>query len=131
MTLTDDVAYLLLESNDPSGPHWSDESFLGQLHETGRWNIERYWEFEAALYTLMPLKCNTRKKNANATIVRVFSYSMLMFTCHHNPDDKFTFEDLSNESLHEWQARLQAVVEGYFQELLPSPSSFESDNPLL
>lgn len=70
--------------NDNKSTQWSDDSFIGLLHERHQWNAEAYFRFEAALYEL----CGARmtdvvlRKFVDRVAARVFGYTMLMFSCH-------------------------------------------------
>ena len=110
------AAAATLASNDSTSLQWSDNSFIGTLHECHRWNADAYFHFEAALYDL----CERRVKDENARkaidriAARVFGYTMLMFSCHFDSDDGFTIENLSDVELRCWRERFQLVIEGFF-----------------
>jgi hypothetical protein len=119
-----------IASNDSQSTAWNEDSFLGILHERHQWDAEAYFRFEAALYEF----CDARmtdgvlRKWIEGVAARVFSYTMLMFSCHFDPSDGFRIQNLNDEELRRWRQRLQLVFEGFFSHSLPEPGKLAPHN---
>lgn len=113
---------------------WSDrydeESFTGILHERATWDLEQYWEFEAAIYRLADHP--TDFPSLMWPLFRIFSHTMVSFGAHFDPNDVFRIENLTDEQVHDYRERFQLVFEGMFSGEMPVQSScFETSNPRL
>lgn len=116
--------------NDTKSPQWSDDSFIGILHERHQWNVEAYFRFEAALYEL----CDARMTDVvlrtfvDRVVARVFGYTMLMFSCHFDSCDGFRVQNLNDDELRIWQQRFQLALEGFFANTLPRAGTLQPLN---
>jgi len=109
---------------------YDEESFVGVLHERCLWDMEKYWDLEAALYDL----AEHRDELPVVTwpLFRIFSYMMVSFGAHFDPNDHFSIGNLPNEQVHEYRERIQLVFEGLFSGEMPDQSScFDMMNPRL
>ena len=64
-------------------------------------------------------------------VFRIFSYVMLLFSCHFDPNDGFVISNPDSDGLTSVRARFQLVFEGYFRNAMPDPAIFDETNPLL
>lgn len=104
-----------------------DDSFLDVLHESQRWDTDEYWKIEWSLYAF----CSGSLDLPNADLFRIFSYVMMTFGCHFDPNDGFEITNLDQGELYAYRERIQLTFEGYFRRSMPSSSMFDIVNPLL
>ena len=117
----------IIAENTSQNPHWRQGAFLDTLHESHRWDIDEYWKLEWSLYVI----CNGLPRPPDGDVFRIFSYVMLVFSCHFDPNDGFVISNLDGDSLISVRERFQLVFEGYFRNAMPDPAIFDETNPLL
>lgn len=119
-------AVVTLVENIVEHEAYSDDSFIGRLHENSCWDHEKYWQLEWALYELAGKDTGL----PDISCFRIFSYTMLLFSCHFDPVDGFAISNLDDEDVREFRERFQLVFEGFVSGKTPSLDSFMR-NPLL
>ncbi|WP_153555273.1 Imm41 family immunity protein [Roseimaritima sediminicola] len=124
-------AMTAIAENDVDSPCWRDDSFIGLLHEARRWDERAYLKLETAFFAL----CETRKtdgrtrKKIDRIAARVFSYAMLTFSCHFDPNDGYSIQNLAEDDIYLWRERIQLVFEGFFAGKLPNHDTLRPQNP--
>lgn len=111
-----------VSSNDQTSKHWSEQSFIGIVHEEYRLDADAFLLFESAVGELRKHRDTDQdlRRLADRVVSHIFGYTMLMFSCHYDPKDGFTFQGLTEDELFLWRERVQLVCEGYFGNPMPS-----------
>jgi hypothetical protein len=122
-------ADVVLARNSAGCAGYHDRSFVGRLHEDGIWDWDEYWLLEKALYDLAA--AGDFRREVAWPLFRIFSYGLLLFGCHVDPNDRFAFKAMSAEEVHELRDRFQRVFEGFFAGEMPARDAFAMRNPLL
>jgi len=100
---------------------YTEESFVGQLHENKTWNDDEYFKLEGTLYEL----CSEYKdaqcipRDLAWPIVRIFSYLMLTLGCQYDSNDAYEIENISREQFYDRRERIQLIFEGFFTGEMP------------
>ena len=124
-------AMATLAENDANSPCWRDDSFVALLHEARRWDERAYLKLEAAFFAL----CETRKTDGrtrnkiDCIAARIFSYTMLTFSCHFDPNDGYSIQNLTEDDIYSWRERIQLVFEGFFAGELPNRDTLRPQSP--
>lgn len=122
----------IINQNFPHSREFSDESFLGYLHERDTWNEEKYWELDKAIYELSKESCGESiPRDVAWPLMRIYSHTMLLLLSHCNENDGYAITNLDEQTLQDYRERLQLVVEGFFRSEMPNNECFEKVNPLL
>lgn len=100
----------VLEENTASDSRWSENSFLGQLHEYAIFDTTAFSQVTEALEAIGP---TARTSLEFSQAYRIFDYSMLMFTCHFDPMDGFQFED-DSETVYERRDLVRETFRKWF-----------------
>jgi hypothetical protein len=123
-------AVAIIVSNFPHCEEWSDESFLGYLHECDEFNQEAYWQLEWAM--LEYTKAGNKPYDLNWPIFRIFSCVMNSLAAHSEPRDGYKIKNVSYDFIWDFTERFQMVFEGFFKGEVPNlDKAFKEKNPLL
>ena len=122
-------SYKIIAMNSASSPEFDEQSFIGQLHESGVWQKEQYWLVEWAIYDL--IKKSGNHDDLHGSLFRIFSYVMGAISSHLDQCDMFEIENLEREEIYEFRERIQLVFEGFFEKRIPERAVFSEENPLL
>lgn len=116
-----------IDRNFPGCPDYSDQSFLGLLHDQRQWSDIEYQRLDAELYILAAKYRDSENLPRELVwrAMRIFSHAMLLIGCHFDSNDDCRISNISNEELYKRRERLQLVFEGFFMGVMPSPSIFE------
>jgi hypothetical protein len=119
--------------NFPHCDEYSDQSFLGKLHEDYIWDEAEYWAYEAALYGLATIFSGSSElpRELAWRVLRIYSHALLLIGCHSDSRDKFKIRNLSDDQITELRERLQLVNEGFFKGEMPNQAYFAHPNPRL
>ncbi len=119
--------------NDPGSTLWSEDSFIGVLHERQRWDENEYFRVEAALYERIKSRrtIDRSRDYVDRVAARIFGFGMLMFSCHFDPSDGFQIRNLELEELRQWRERFQLVFESFYGNKMPGHESLVPANPFL
>ena len=101
----------IIAENTATAAEWSDDSFVGILHETYRWDHNKFVDFEQAV---LQIAGNEHDDATVAALFRIFDYLMVLFTSHFDPSDYFTFKSLTIEEIFECRDRVQTMFSAYF-----------------
>lgn len=100
---------------------YSDQSFVGRLHEDAIWDDEEYFKLENYLYE----ECEKYSgqddlpRHVFWPAMRIYSYLSSSIGCHFDPNDVFELEGLSSEQIYNRRERLELVFEGFFKGEMP------------
>lgn len=115
-------------SNCPISPLWSEESFLGNLEDSGVWDMPKYWQFEFSLYALVE---HDFEESMYAALFKIFTRLLRLFLSNYHELDVFTFKNLTADEVHEFHERIEMVFEGAFFRQMPMQEWFTLKNPHL
>lgn len=110
---------------------WSEQSFLGILHERRMLDIDSYWKLEWAILWLT-MNLGHRPSPHCWTVHLLFTQTTNMLYAHIDPDDEFEISEVSKERVYAFLKRINAVFEGFFAGKAPIiDDRFGERNPLL
>jgi len=122
----------IINQNFPHNSEYSDESFLGYLHEKETWIENKYWELDKAIYSLSnEFNGENIPRDIAWPLMRIYSHTITLLLSHHSKNDGYTIKNLDDLAVQEYRERIQLVVEGFFQNKMPKNQHFEKVNPLL
>lgn len=114
--------------NCPISPHWSGDSFLGSLEDSGVWDMPKYWQLEFALYALVQ---HEFEDSMYAILFKVFARLSRLFSSNYHELDVFEFKNLNADEVHELHERIELIFEGTFLKKMPEQEWFSIRNPYL
>lgn len=119
-----------INRNFPWCDEHSDKSFLGILHEEGKWSDEEYFKLENNLHELSIKYKDSENlpREVAWRVMRIFSCSMHYLGCHFDSNDGFVIRGLNRKEIYERRERLELMFEGFFQGTMPKDESFEYTN---
>ncbi|QDD66238.1 filamentous hemagglutinin N-terminal domain-containing protein [Herbaspirillum seropedicae] len=110
---------------------WSEQSFLGILHEKRVLDIDSYWKLEWAILWLTT-NPGHRPSPHCWTVHRLFTRTTNMLYAHIDPNDEFEIREVSKERVYAFLNRINVVFEGFFAGKTPDMHArFKEENPLL
>jgi hypothetical protein len=122
-----DIVY----QNFPHCTEWSDDSFLGILHEESRIDMDAYWKLEWALVQLTQNEVDY-PRHLSWPVFRIFSCIFLLLKSDVNPDDGYKIQNFTSAQSRDFTERFQLVFEGFFRGDPPDLKlAFDERNPLL
>lgn len=100
---------------------YSDQSFVGRLHEEAIWDDEQYFRLENYLYEECEKYSNQAElpRNIFWPAMQIYSYLSFSISCHFDPNDGFVLKELNTEQICNRRERLQGVFEGFFKGEMP------------
>jgi hypothetical protein len=121
----------ILRNDSSCKEKYSDKSFVSIFHDEQLWNFSEYWKFDLALYALSKKEFMEDSPEMYKSVFRIYSYLLMSIGCCFDKNDGFSITNLDDETLYEMRERLKLVVEGLFQNKMPSNKIFKYQNPYL
>ena len=122
-----DIVY----QNFPHCIEYSDNSFLGILHEEWRLDISSYWKLEWAIIQLTQNRMDY-PRYLSWPVFRIFSLITSYLNYDINPDDSYKIQDFTGDQSRDFTERVQLVFEGFFRGDPPNLElAFDERNPWL
>ena len=110
---------------------WSEQSFLGILHEKKLLDMNAYWQLEWAILWLT-MNLGHRPSPHCWSVHWLFTRTTDMLYAHIDPDDEFEIREVSKERVYAFLKRMNVVFEGFFAGKAPDiHARSEKKNPLL
>ncbi|MEW8632248.1 MAG: Imm41 family immunity protein [Candidatus Thiodiazotropha sp.] len=105
---------------------YSEDSFVGILHESQEWNDEEYFKLENYLYdTCLKLPADLVPGNIAWPAMRIYSYLSNTLGSHLDSNDGFRIKGIELVNLYDRRERLQLVFEGFFKGEMPNKEYLE------
>ena len=116
-----------INRNFPWCDEYSDDSFIGIIHEKYIWSDSEFFKLENAILEQAALtrSSNNLQRELSWRIMRIFSYLMCLFACHYNPNDGFEIENISSEQLVARRNRVELIFESFFSGEIPNKDILE------
>ena len=116
-----------INRNFPRCNEYSQQSFRGILHEEAQWSDEEYFKLENSLYDLAAQYQETEAlpKEVAWRVMNIFSHTLLLFSCHFDPNDAFKIQGLNTEEICDRRERFQLMFEGFFSGTMPDKDHFD------
>lgn len=122
-----DIVY----QNFPHCIEYSDNSFLGILHEEWRLDISSYWKLEWAIIQLTQNRMDY-PRHLSWPVFRIFSLITSYLNYDFDPDDSYKIQDFTGDQSRDFTERVQLVFEGFFRGDPPNLElAFDERNPWL
>jgi len=111
-----------INQNSSYSEEYSENSFIGQLHEQNIWDDTEYFKLEDALYILCAENENNKSipRDVAWPIMRIFSYIMLALGSHIDPNDDFEMQNINHDQFYSRRERQLLVFEGFFKGKMPN-----------
>jgi hypothetical protein len=105
---------------------YSDESFIGILHEKQEWNDEEYFKLENYLFdTCLTLPSDLVPRDIIWPAMRIYSYLSSTLGSHLDSNDGFRIKDIELVNFYDRRERVQLVFEGFFKGEMPNKEYLE------
>ena len=113
--------------NSSFSDQYSEQSFMGLLHEHNVWDDEEYFNLENYLYELCDENKERKKISRDMAwpIVRIYSYIMLALASHNDVNDGFEILNITNEQFYKRRERQLLIFEGFFKGEMPDKEMLE------
>ncbi|WP_425601867.1 Imm41 family immunity protein [Shewanella insulae] len=105
---------------------YSEDSFVGILHENQEWSDEEYFKLENYLYeTCLKLPSDFVPREIIWPAMRIYSYLSSTLCSHLDSNDGFKIKGLELVNFYDRRERLQLVFEGFFKGEMPNKNYLE------
>lgn len=105
---------------------YSDDSFVGILHEKQEWNDDEYFRLENYLYEIcLQFPSDLISREIAWPAMSIYSYLSNTLGSHLDSNDGFIIKGLDLVSLYYRRERLQLVFEGFFKGEMPNKDFLE------
>ncbi len=119
-------------TNFSQSEYFINDSFIAELHENHKWNSEKYWKLDFALFDLAKeYNSEFLPREIIWPIHNIYSFILSCITSHLNPSDSYHITNLSVDSIYEIKERVDLVFDGFFKGKMPQNDNFEYKNPML
>ena len=124
-------AELTLRENMPHDACFSEDSFLSVLHETSKWDADKFWALDKALRELaVEYSASDIPRDIAWPVLRVFGATLKLLHSHLHEKDSFAVHDLLEEEVMGYLERVELTLEGFFEGRMLRNSMFEMVTPL-
>ncbi|WP_433692351.1 hypothetical protein [Herbaspirillum seropedicae] len=119
----------IIRTNFSDCPQWSSQSFLGQLRDQQKRDIQAYWKLEGAIIALMT-EFSDYPKEVSWPVFQLFDRIMLLLARHIDPSDSYRIAETSHTQAWELAERIEVLFEGFFKGSLPDElMNLDQDGP--
>ncbi len=105
-----------INRNTSGHDNWSDNSFIGQLHERNYWSDAEFSKLELALNEIAE-KLATETKLPRRLVMQttgILSHVMLLITSHFDPNDGYEIDNSTNDEVIMRRDAMLIVFESFF-----------------
>lgn len=107
--------------NFPWNENYSNESFLGVLHEQDLWDDDEYFLLEQSVYSAC-MGNNAQDpipRDLAWPVMRIYSYLMLKISCYLDEGDISEITNITRDQVYARRSRVMSVFEGFFKGEMP------------
>ncbi|QNB09060.1 hypothetical protein G5S34_21460 [Herbaspirillum frisingense] len=119
----------IIRTNFTDCPQWSGQSFLAQLRDQQKLDIQAYWKLEESIISLMS-EFSDYPKELSWPVYQIFDRMMHLLSAHLDPSDNYQIAELEDKQVRELVERVETLFEGFFKGSFPDEQmNLDQDGP--
>jgi hypothetical protein len=107
----------IVENNSSGRDKYSDDSFLGRLHEEYFWDWDKYNELLISIKELTNTNNESLRAKYISDVFSIYRYISSAFSWHFNSADGFFIKNMAAEKISDLRLDIDSIFSDFFRKI--------------